>query len=521
MDSSITVNARGRWLDGLIDYVEAYPRRVFLAFSLLHVSLWTLLPSLLCPNPPMDILEGVAYGQEWQLGYWKHPPLVWWLDSFVYQIVGPNISVFFLLGQLAVVIGFWAIWRLGCEILRPVEALLAVVLLDGCIGFNFDAIEFNHNPAQYPIWGLAAWSLYRAFILGRRMDWALTGLWFAVAFYTKYSVVTLLIPLLLFAVIDREARRAWKTPGPYLAMLVFTLLVAPNAVWVVQSHFSPLGFWEDRAPPVQGLVGLVGAIGTFLSNALLEIALVLVLFAALQGRLWSLPSPAPTPTIPSERFARRYVSTLALGPVALALIVQGFSMRDFRYNWAEQFWLFSGLFLVLVWRPMISRAALHRFILAWAGVTIALVLALVGGQASAAGGLHRTKFPGGRLATTVADEWHREFGRPLTYVVGNWWLAGNLTFFSTDRPHMFYDASLRYSPWIDEGDVKRRGAVLLWLVEGQSSEMPEALRARFQAAQPRDPLVLRSAGLFDEHIWRIGWAIVPPQTGPAVDTPHP
>ena len=34
---------------------------------------------LLYPNLPLDLIEALTYGREWQLGYDKLPPLPWWL----------------------------------------------------------------------------------------------------------------------------------------------------------------------------------------------------------------------------------------------------------------------------------------------------------------------------------------------------------------------------------------------------------------------------------------------------------
>lgn len=41
----------------------------------LHAAVWTTLPTLLYPNLPLDLIEALVYGREWQLGYDKLPPL--------------------------------------------------------------------------------------------------------------------------------------------------------------------------------------------------------------------------------------------------------------------------------------------------------------------------------------------------------------------------------------------------------------------------------------------------------------
>jgi hypothetical protein len=74
---------------------------------------------------------------------------------------------------------------------------------------------------------------------------------------------------------------------------------------------------------------------------------------------------------------------------------------------------------------------------------------------------------------------------------------------------MFHDASLRFSPWIDVADVRRRGAVLLWPA-ARDGEMPAGMRALFPAATDRAPLAIRVMTLRGEREWRIGWAVLRP-----------
>ena len=49
---------------------------------------WTALPALLYPNLPLDLIEALTYGREWQLGYDKLPPLPWWLVEIVHRLIG-------------------------------------------------------------------------------------------------------------------------------------------------------------------------------------------------------------------------------------------------------------------------------------------------------------------------------------------------------------------------------------------------------------------------------------------------
>ena len=48
---------------------------VLALFLFVHLTVWTLIPSISNNNLPLDTIEALAYGNELQLGYDKYPPL--------------------------------------------------------------------------------------------------------------------------------------------------------------------------------------------------------------------------------------------------------------------------------------------------------------------------------------------------------------------------------------------------------------------------------------------------------------
>src|SRR5437660_1806484 len=136
-----------RWLDD----VRRAPGRCLAIVLGVHVLIWTALPALLSENLQLDLAEGVALGREWQLGYWKLPPLPWWIDYGV-VVLGGSHAVLYLLGPLASAIAIYAVWRLGRDVTDPLTALIGALALEGIHFFNFTAVKFNHDVLQLPLW---------------------------------------------------------------------------------------------------------------------------------------------------------------------------------------------------------------------------------------------------------------------------------------------------------------------------------------------------------------------------------
>src|SRR5271168_504298 len=139
-----------RSMDGLIGFIERRPQAAFGSFLALHFLVWTALPSLLYPNLPLDLIEALAYGREWQLGYDKLPPLPWWLVEIVHRTFGSDIA-YYALAQAAVVIAFIFVWATARRIVGATGALVAVLIIDGMHYFQYTAVKFNHDVIQLQI----------------------------------------------------------------------------------------------------------------------------------------------------------------------------------------------------------------------------------------------------------------------------------------------------------------------------------------------------------------------------------
>src|SRR4051794_39295226 len=90
-------------LSAVVDYARRNPGRCLAIVLLLHLVVWTALPALLSHNLQLDLAEDLALGREWQLGYWKHPPLPWWLADLTYRATG-DVRTIYLLGPLSAVL---------------------------------------------------------------------------------------------------------------------------------------------------------------------------------------------------------------------------------------------------------------------------------------------------------------------------------------------------------------------------------------------------------------------------------
>jgi 4-amino-4-deoxy-L-arabinose transferase-like glycosyltransferase len=485
---------------GLSSWIDHNPRACFGAFALLHAALWTILPSLLYPNLPLDLIEALTYGREWQLGYDKLPPMPWWLVEFVRRLGGGD-SAYYLLAQLCVIAAFALVWATALPLVGPVGALASVLIVDGLHYFNFTAPKFNHDVMQLPFWALAGFSFHAALRTGRLLHWVALGLAFGLAVWAKYFVVALAVPLALFLLIDSEARRALTRPGPYLAAIIAVLIAAPHLSWLIENDFLPFNYASARAAQSEGFFEHI----------------VHPLFFAAAQLFWFLPSllialpllKARRDATPSS-FDRRVVSLLTFGPAAFLLVMSMLSGRALITMWGYPLWLFAGLWIVMELKARLDGERLARMIAIWGGVTAAYALAFIAHYAVLPYFDTRYRaslFPGDQIARELTDRFRAATGSPPAYVISEMWLGGNISHYSSERPRVLIDGSPARAPWIDLADLRKRGAIVAWTEE--PSNLPEAYApiAENAVIQPPVSFPFRRGN----NSITVGWAILKPQ----------
>jgi hypothetical protein len=490
---------------GWLTWLAAYPGRAMACFLALHAAVWTALPALLYPNLPLDLIEALIYGREWQLGYDKLPPLPWWLVQIAYRLVGHDFA-YYLLAEIAVVAAFALVYAAARPLVGGIGALVAVLIVDGLHYVNYTAAKFNHDVIQLPFWALAGYSFHRA-LRGRRLaDWLLLGLALGLSLWAKYFVVVLAAPMVLLTLVDRDARKVLATPGPYIAAAVALITVAPHVVWLVKTDFLPLAYAEHRAVLPRGWYDHLWHPLLFAIGQLFFMIPSLLIAAPLFFPRRKASEPEATPL--ADGFDTRIVTWLAFGPFATVLAMAAVSGRGVIAMWGYPLWLFLGLWLVLSARRLLEGLLLARIVITWAIVFVCLGVAFFINYDVLPRFDHRYRavfFPGGSLGREISQRYRAATGKPPTYVIGTMWDGGNLAHYSPRQPRVLVDGNPKRAPWIDLADLKRQGAVVVWTA-GDLRKLPKQFQAVAAGAVVQPPLLLHYRR-GDSSLYA-GWAIL-------------
>lgn len=461
-------------------------------FLLVYVLAWTVLPALLSPSLPLDVVEGITWGHEWQWGYYKHPPLPAWLLYPAFRALGWYGP--YLVSQLCILLALAYVYRMAREFMDAPRAWLAAALPYTIYYYTWPTLEFNHNIAQIPVWAALAWHTHRAVRRGRPGDWMWLGVWGGIGVLAKYSTGVLMACLGAYLLL-RPQRALWRGPGPWLAVGVACVVAAPHLAWLVANDALPLTYLAGRSQQVSRLAA-AGTVAAFLgAQVLVHVPLLLVLlFGGVRPWHWR-PSRLPARE-------RGWLFTIGLAPAlltALVALVSGLALHDM---WGTPMWNFSGL-LILAGLPAERVLARSRGILRGVGswmLLLTLAMALYLAQAQQwRGRPSRMDWPLRAVASQAQQQWAQLSTCPLQLLSGDPWVAGLVAIGATPMPSILISGDYRLSPWLRPDDIERHGVLVVWPQrEGASDE------ERFQIGSLPE-------GMSHAGSWSVAWPRAPEQ----------
>ncbi len=444
----------------------ASPGRALTALIAGQVAFWTLAPALSLTAPPLDVVEMYVWGREGVVATFKHPNLPGLMLEGLRRLTGLVGWPAYLLSQACVGVTFWAVFALGRELMDARRALAGAAALTGIYFFFWVTPEFNHNVLQMPFWALTILAMWRATARGHWLDWMQLGLFAGLGIWAKYSFAMMLLVAAAWMLWDGYARKRLATPGPWLALAVFALVIAPQILWLADNNFFPFEYAARRASGG----GPLNALEFVATEALNHLPMALLLaYAGFFGKASADPLARPEPR------AMRFLLLMGLGPLAIFFIAGVFGM-GLRAAWGAPLFSLSGLLVIALLSSHFSAERLKRLGIGAAvmiGLGSALYFAHLRYGAQITDEPLKGNWPQGEISRTLEAAWVRETNAPLEIVAGDIWTAGLVGLRSRNPPSVLIDGDFSISPWVSPERAARRGMLLVW----RGDEAPPGLQA--------------------------------------------
>ncbi len=447
-----------------------------IGFAAVHAVLWTLVLINLkaAQDVHMDVAEAFAWGQKFQLGYGKHPPLSGWVAGIWFRIFPVADWATYALAMATVGCGLVISWLIALRVVDRRRAFFVVLMLALYPIFNFKGFKYNPDLLQLVTLPLLVLAYLHAF---EKRD-VRSGLWLglagALALMTKYWVLTMIGAIGIAALVHPDRLKFLGSPAPWVAIATLVVAMIPHLVWLKEVDFVPLTYAADvyglssRAQTLQLVVGYIG------HNLALLAAPVALAAAAMAWtpRWWRLLARQPSALVTRSwsRGANTGVNisqalnvwiiqaVVAIGPPLGGLAFTVYMKTD----WGISLFFLTPLALVAIPSLRLRRMALFYLAATWLVITLAVLAASRTIAArEIAGNPNGTAGYGARseLARELTQAWRTRFGSRWAVVAGTTEIGEPMTFYSADHPAPFTPGEIWSSGLTSLEEAKRLGFI--------------------------------------------------------------
>ena len=404
-------------------------KKIFYLLCLYHLIIWTIIPYFSNKNLPLDVIEALAWGQDFDLGYNKHPPLSAWIPGLLFKIFGNKDWIYYLLSQVFILISFIFLWKLSSFFLnKKSHILLSILAIEGIAFYTFDTPQFNVNICQIPLWIGTVYFFFKSIKDNKINDWIFLGVFSALGFLTKYIFAYLLISLFFYLIFISIKKKKINFNFLY-TLLIFFLITAPHFQWLIQNDFTTIYYALKRG----GLneVSIYNHLLNPFKFLINQITILLPFFLLIYFLIKRIKIKLP---LNNEKFTFLLFSFLL--PFFLILITSTITGSRIRTMWMIPFYSLIGIFFIFLYQNKINYKKLKNF-------NILLIIFLIISPALYSLRSiyldNRTGYEGKKMALLIEKEW-KTISKDNIFNVGfSEWYAGNLSYQLSNRPKVFLE----------------------------------------------------------------------------------
>ena len=398
--------------------------KILTVFLLSHFAIWVLVPSITNHNLPLDTIEALAWGSNLDWGFNKHPPLSAFAVEVFYQIFGSQDWAYYFLSQICVVTSFFVVWKFSEYFFQnKIYSLIAILLLEGIYFYNYTTPEFNVYVCELAFWALTVYYCWKGFEKNDYASWLLFGFFSGLGVLSHYLFIYLLCALdvfFIYLIINKKIN--FKCLISYIP---FLLVLLPHLIWLTENNYitityalhrtglSEPNFLDHFIHPLIFLGKQIGILVPFFLMVLLLVAKLKTNFNFKDKKLL-------------------FLLTINIIPIILMFLTSMLMGVKVRTMWMTPFYLFFGVLLIYILQSQINLNKLKYF------VSLFLILFIFSPFAYAYISItqtdKRTDYPGKEHAIEVQKRWDKKFESKINVVLGNEWLAGNLSYHLKSRP---------------------------------------------------------------------------------------
>jgi hypothetical protein len=212
----------------------------------IHCSIFAILAWFCLPNLNHDMLENYAWGQTFEWGSFKHPPLFSWVTRWWFMVWPTTPMAYYILSYLNNALALLGIVLLSKQFMpdKTDPQRFWVLVLFFCLlsyPYSLYAVKFNADTILFSLWPWTTFAFFASLeaksSLKRSLWTLLLALLAAASMLSKYFSAVLLFALFIISFAEPRYRSWYKTAYPYACLAFLLLLLAPHILWEIRMDF--------------------------------------------------------------------------------------------------------------------------------------------------------------------------------------------------------------------------------------------------------------------------------------------
>jgi len=279
-----------------------------------------------------------------------------------------------------------------------------------------------------PFWALTVYFSFKIFNQRQvsTKESILLGCFAAFGFLSKYLFIYLIISVfilffyLIFVLKDRKFNFKYL-----ISIEVFFVLLVPHLVWLFNNDFITFTYGLARTGVEQSsfIDHFKFPIIFLIKQILLILPFLVLTFTLIKKINFKI-------NLKDKKLI--FLLSINLLPIILMLLTSIITGSRIRTMWMTPFYLFFGTMIIYVLNNQINMKKIKKFLI---GLVVLFLLSPISyAYISLTETDKRTDYPGKSIANKVQKKWDQEFNSSINVVLGNEWVAGNLSYHLKSRP---------------------------------------------------------------------------------------
>lgn len=185
----------------------------------------------------VGLIDDEAYHWSWSkelmLSYYDHPGMIAWLNFLTTSIFGDTLFAIRLPSLICYLAISYFLWKMALEMFSFQAGVFTLLMILFSPFFGIGGYVSSPEPPFVLCWVSATFVFWR-YAQGKwsaKKTWLILGVLMGLGLNSKFIIALLAPGFGIYMLFDREKRKDFLTPWPWLGVIIATILCSPIFIW--------------------------------------------------------------------------------------------------------------------------------------------------------------------------------------------------------------------------------------------------------------------------------------------------